>query len=326
MERRPGETLEQFRVDIEKALSGSDIAEMILPELDKVIARMVDYKNPLRQNLPRKPGSGDAYKVRRRAAPGTTPAAFVAENETPKEDEGVYTGKQYPYKTILAAGKITRQAQDAGKKYFDVMAEEISGRTDDFKDYEEWAIVAGNTVTSVKQFDGLRVLIPSTQQVIAGGTGTGPLTLALLDEAIDTSKGNPDMLVMSRRTRRELNALLQISQRFIDRIEVKGGFKLMAYNDIPIYVSTRVVNTVKVDTVVGVTTAGSPYADGHSSSIYIVDTETTFISERQALKIMPLAKTTSQFDKFEIFCDETLVVRNPQKNAKLIGINKNWEV
>lgn len=321
------ERLEHFRVDIEKALSGSDISGILVqPEFDKILERMVEYKNPLRQNLPRKPGSGESWKVRRRAAPGTTPAAFVDDTDTLVEDEGIYTGKEYKFKTIAAKGKVTRRAQATGKKWLDLFAEELNARVDDFKDYEEYGIIAGSTGVSAKQFDGLRILIPSTQQVIAGGTGTGPLTLALLDETIDKCTGDPDMLIMTKRTRRELNALLQISQRFIDRVEVKGGFKVMAYNDIPVFVSTRVVNTVKVDTNAGVTTAGSPYADGNSSSIYVLDTESTFIGELTKLTIQPLAKTTSQFDAFEIFCDEVLVVRNPQKNAKLIGINKNYAV
>ena len=312
-----------FRVDIEKALTGSTAGSILMqPEIDKVIGNLVDYKNPLRQNLPRKPGSGDAWYIVRRAVSGTTPAAFVADTDDLQEDQGTYTKIPFAYKTIAARGKVTRRLQATGKSFVDVLATEMENKAIEFKNYEDLAIVAGSTAVSANQFDGLRYLIPSTQQVVAGcvvgggGVAGGcALTLAQLDEAIDLCAGMPDMLVMSKRSRRALNALLQISQRFMDRVTVQGGFSLLSYNDIPIYVSTNVVNTQTVN-FTGVTAE----TGGRTSTIYVVDTEHTWIGELTKLTVMPLAKKSSQYDEFDIFCDEVLVNRNPNANAKLVGI------
>ncbi|GAH21237.1 unnamed protein product, partial [marine sediment metagenome] len=60
--------------------------------------------------------------------------------------------------------------------------------------------------------------------------------------------------------------------------------------------------------------------DGHTASIYFVDSEQTWVGELTPVKVQPLAKTSSQFDMFDIYCDETLVVRDERANSKLVGI------
>ena len=73
--------------------------------------------------------------------------------------------------------------------------------------------IYGNSATSSKQFDGLKKLIntgAAGNQVIAMGAAGATLTLAKLDELIDAVKGGkPDMLLMSRRSRRKINALVR---------------------------------------------------------------------------------------------------------------------
>lgn len=39
----------------------------------------------------------------------------------------------------------------------------------------------------------------------------------MLDEAIDLNKGNPNMILMSKKANRKLNALLQAQQHFVDQ-------------------------------------------------------------------------------------------------------------
>jgi len=49
-------------------------------------------------------------------------------------------------------------------------------------------------------------------QLIAAGVTGGTLSLAMLDQLIDDVKGGkPDMLLMSRRSRRKINALVRAS-------------------------------------------------------------------------------------------------------------------
>lgn len=80
-------------------------------------------------------------------------------------------------------------------------------------------------------------------QVVAGqivdiGANGGPLTLPLLDQLIDTVKpGRPDILLMSKRSRRALTALVRASGAFMEtRQDAFGGFQEF-YAGIPVGVS-----------------------------------------------------------------------------------------
>ena len=77
--------------------------------------------------------------------------------------------------------------------------------------------IYGDSATNAKQFDGLRKLIDTTtasDQVIAAGATGASLTLSMLDEVIDAVKGGkPDMLLMSRRSRRKINAIVSATKR-----------------------------------------------------------------------------------------------------------------
>ncbi len=76
--------------------------------------------------------------------------------------------------------------------------------------FEEY-FVYGNSATSSKQFDGIRKLIntaTASAQLVAAGAAGATLTLTMVDELIDAVKGGkPDLLLMSRRSRRKVQNL-----------------------------------------------------------------------------------------------------------------------
>lgn len=300
---------------IRKALTSSIAGTQLLQELvDTVIPMLVDYRNPLRVNLPTKQGSGQYWILNRRTS-GSTPAVWVADTDTATEDTGTYERMSFLYRTVLTKGQVTRKLQRTGASYIDVLMEEIEAKILDFKDYEEAAFTNG--VSSATTPEGIQYLCTDNQMVaMTTAQGGAPMTLAKMDEAFDLNIGDPDMIIMTRRSRRELNALLQAQQRFNDvTVNVKGGFRLQTFNDVPIYTSTRVPNTQFFN---GTTEQAS--TGGSSSSVYFVDTNHLWRGELTPIRLLPLAKTTSQYDSFEIYCDEVLVLRNPLKISKLIGI------
>ena len=74
-----------------------------------------------------------------------------------------------------------------------------------------------------------------------GATGSGVvdgagayLSLDLIDSAIDTARGEVDLIVTSRRVRRAINGMLQAQQAFNDRTEVAAGFRVLTYDGLPI--------------------------------------------------------------------------------------------
>jgi len=118
-------------------------------------------------------------------------------------------------------------------------------------------------------FNGWHAIIGSGAQQINMGSGATPAvaTLAKLDAMIDLIKpGKPDALLMSRRTRRDLNAYARTLGTFIttERVTEFGGF-VQFYNAIPILLSDYI-------TEVEVIASGrfSAKTGGASSSIFAI--------------------------------------------------------
>lgn len=294
-----------FRESLRKALDLAGVTgKTTQPEVDKVINDLIDYNNPLRMNIPREPGSGEAYLLNRRSAGGT--AAFVNDTEELADSNSTYARVTFPFKTIQERGKVTQFAQDAGRSYKDLLAEEMetAGRTVGNK--EEDAIINGSVAGNAKEFDGLRIQATET---VSAGTNGGVLTLDLLDQTFDACLGKPKLLVMSKRTRRKLYSILQATQRFVDTTEVKGGFRVLAYNDAAVFYSQFISDAQTQGTAV------------NASDAFAIDTDYVFMAVLAEAKMIPLAKTSSQFDAFDVRVSEALVVNNNKYGvSRLLGI------
>ncbi len=115
-----------------------------------------------------------------------------------------------------------------------------------------------STVGTTKQFKGLLRMLAelesasttdldgstdpgagNNEQVIAVHATSGALTLAYMDALIDSIKpGKPDLLLMSRRSRRKLNALQRASGGGVIMVDIKEfGLSMPSYDMVPIYVS-----------------------------------------------------------------------------------------
>jgi len=287
--------------DIKKTLDYATYGSILEQEdVSKILQDLILRNNPIRANLPRKPGSGKDEIVVRRTAEGA--ASWVNDTEEIGDTNSTYERKSFEFKTVMTRGKITRKMQAVGKSLWDLEAAEIEAALEVIKKEEENKLIWGDKTTFPKQFDGLHIQIPSGQTV---DLSANPLTLSAMDEAIDKCYGNPDMIICSKRTRKELNALLQQYQRFNDVVEVKGGFKLQSYNNIPIYWSPEITDT---------------QGAGTESSLYIIDSSKVYISELTPLQMVKLPVSSSQYNQFDIFEDIALVVANEQYCAKIIGI------
>ncbi|GAI55757.1 unnamed protein product, partial [marine sediment metagenome] len=123
----------------------------------------------------------------------------------------------------------------------DLEAAVIELKTKALKRKFEETFVYCDSETNGKQFDGLRKLIDTTtdgDQVIAMGDTGATLTLAKLDELIDTIRGGkPDMLLMSRRSRRKINALVRAAGGMMETDRDKWGNFIQLWDGIPIGIS-----------------------------------------------------------------------------------------
>jgi len=137
------------------------------------------------------------------------------------------------------------------------------------KDKFEEIFIYGDATANPKQFDGLRKLIDTTtasDQIIAMGDTGATLTLAKLDELIDAVKGGkPDMLLMSRRSRRKINALVRASGGLVDNDRDQWGNFVQLWDGIPIGVNDWILDTHTVSGGVETGTTG-----GDCSTVYAV--------------------------------------------------------
>ena len=113
----------------------------------------------------------------------------------------------------------------------------------------EDTFINGDTDSDSDAFDGINVLATGDQAVSMGANGA-TLTLDKLDELIDAIKGGkPDMILMSRRSRRSLNALARSTGSgmiVFDRDEL--GQMIQYYDGIPVGVNDWISDAQTVGT------------------------------------------------------------------------------
>jgi hypothetical protein len=136
------------------------------------------------------------------------------------------------------------------------------------RDKFENTFIYGNA-SGTKEFDGLKKLINTGTaggQVIAMADTGATLTLAKLDELIDAVKGGkPDMLLMSRRSRRKINALVRDAGGNVVTDRDQFGNFVQLWDGIPVGVNDWSLDTHLVAGGVETATTG-----GVCSTIYAV--------------------------------------------------------
>ena len=126
----------------------------------------------------------------------------------------------------------------------------------------EDTFIYGDSSVNAKQFDGLKKLIDTasaSDQVIAAGATGATLTLAMLDQLIDAVKGGkPDLLLMSRRSRRKINALVRAAgSGMLETDRDKWGNFIQLWNGIPIGINDWILDTHTLVGSVETATTGS---------------------------------------------------------------------
>ncbi|MCK4274296.1 MAG: phage major capsid protein [Dehalococcoidales bacterium] len=151
----------------------------------------------------------------------------------------------------------------------DLEAAVIELKAKALKDKFEEMFIYGDSGTNAKQFDGLRKLIDTesaSDRVVAMGATGATLTLAKLDELIDAVKGGkPDMLLMSRRSRRKINVLVRATGGMTETERDKWGNFVQLWDGVPIGTNDWILDTHTVVSSLETGTTG-----GTCSTIYAV--------------------------------------------------------
>jgi hypothetical protein len=316
---------------LEKALSASTVSNTLVQQvIDKVVSFIFYSENPLRQNIPVKQGQGSAYIFNRRTA-SSTPGEAIADTGSFAEAEGNYVQVSLPYKIYGTSVAVTRFAQAIGRNYIDILQEEMSDKIIEFRDWEQKALIWGNYTGNNTEFSGATYADGFIKQIVNNGNGNfvlvgnsqgpGALTLAKLDEAIDKCQQMPNIIICSRTGRRILQGLLQAQQRFVNTVEIKGGFRVMEYAGIPVLTSTAIPDTCVYnhsgDNAHKYVTA---LTGGNSTVMLIMNLGDAFIAELESLTTKEVAQTTAQKIKYEIWEYITPVAKNPKNHCVVFGI------
>jgi len=131
------------------------------------------------------------------------------------------------------------------------------------------AFLKGDSTSDPREFDGLQARLTNNQLVDAGSTNGGdPLSLAKLDELIDTAE-NPTHLIMNKTLRRRLSAAARAHDigGYITYEMDAFGRQVTKYNDLPILIADYDNNG---DSILAFDEVGPNGGGTSSSSIYCV--------------------------------------------------------
>ncbi|MCC6179474.1 MAG: phage major capsid protein [Chloroflexi bacterium] len=196
-------------------------------------------ESPMLRVLPFLDVEGNSFKYNQETTLGG--AQFYAVNGVWSEATATFTQKTASLAVLGGDADVDNFVQRTRSNLQDQRAIQTMLKAKDVARKWEQTVIAGDTSTDANAFDGLRKLYPSTGssgQVLTPAAAGGSLTLALLDQLIDLLKGGkPDVLLMSKRTRRKLKTLLAASTHYVESGETGFGRQVMLYDGIPVLVS-----------------------------------------------------------------------------------------
>jgi hypothetical protein len=218
-------------------------------------------ESPMLMAMPFLEVEGNSFKFNQENTLGG--AQFYAVNGVWSEASATFTQKTVNLAILGGDADVDNFVQRARSNLNDQRAIQTLLKAKDVARKWEQTVVYGNTATDANAFDGLDILLPKNvghPQVIFPAAGGGSLTLALLDQLIDLVKaGKPDLLLMSKRSRRKLKALLTASAHYVESGESAFGRQVMMYDGIPVLISDFITDTEAADNGTG-STFSSIYA------------------------------------------------------------------
>lgn len=290
-------------MDLRKALDISAAGTQLIPEVVSAgLRKFVETASPLYAETPKRDWPTNSYIYRSITA--LPSAAFGTDGGSlPSASNGTYAKPSVAMKYIYTRGEVTGPMITASASLLDAYQLEIELHADALVRKLEQTIISGDSSVNANEFDGLIKQITNSLNV---GTGTDQatttlLTLAHLDETLDKPSEYPTHIILNRAMGRRVWSLLQAQQRFVDRTEIAGGFRVPTYNDLPI---------VRVDTDI----------TGLTNIVLFPDMRWVVMPINQNVTFEELAKTKDSRDfMLKMYC--TLAVEGASRyHAKLLQV------
>jgi hypothetical protein len=222
--------------ELQRGITSADSAFPVRENLEAPAISLVPEDTPIRNLLPRVPGSGTASSWRQitslgggwgssydQPGGGSATRMFYAETGAPVEHTTVYASKTASYKLLGALGSVTGFAMAAGDSFQDQMAAERMYALANLMLNEEFALLWGDSTstaapwgdgTNALAFDGLMNLVATANGTPSAQvqTSVGALTLAHIDAQLTRiwkSGGKGLYVILNAQENQSLTNLLQ---------------------------------------------------------------------------------------------------------------------
>jgi hypothetical protein len=228
------------------ALTLAEAAKLSNDVLLSGVVETIVKDSPVLQRLPfiEIVGNGLTYN-REATAPS---AAFFDVGDTWTESTPTFTQQTVTLKIVGGDADIDNFLLATRSNIQDVESAVLMLKAKAVRQLWEQTFITGDITGNPKSFDGLDRLCDAGQSLSMGVNG-GSLTLDKLDELVDAVKGGkPEMLLMSRRSRRILNKLARTSGSILETDRDEFGVMITFYDGIPIGVSDYISDTQTVGT------------------------------------------------------------------------------
>jgi HK97 family phage major capsid protein len=229
------------------ALTLAEGAKLSNDVLQQGVIETVINDSPVLQRLPFIEIVGNGLTYNRENVAAT--AGFFAVGDTWTESTPTFT--QIAASLTILGGdadidnyiaRTRNNVQDIEAAVVELKAKAVQQKFDD-------TFITGDTGTDANAFDGIDTLC-AAGQTLSMGTNGATLTLDKLDELVDLVRGGkPEMLLMSRRSRRTLSSLARTSgSGVVEHDRDEFGRMVAFYDGIPVGVNDYISDAQTVGT------------------------------------------------------------------------------
>jgi len=214
------------------ALTLAEASKLSNDTLLSGVIETIAQESPILQRLPFIEIVGNGLTYNRE---GTAPSAsFYDVGDTWDEDTPTFTQITASLKILGGDADIDNFLKATRSNIQDMEAAVVQLKARAVQSLFDDTFVNGDTTVDAGSFDGVGKMAAGGQTVSMGTNGAS-LSLAKLDELVDKVRGGkPDLLLMSRRSRRSLNILARTSGSFLEADRDQFGNMLQYYDGIPI--------------------------------------------------------------------------------------------
>ncbi|MEX0783982.1 MAG: major capsid protein [Dehalococcoidia bacterium] len=210
------------------------------------VIETIAAESPVLQRLPFIEIVGNGLTYNRENASAT--AAFYDVGDAWTENTPTFTQITATLRIMGGDADIDNFLKSTRSDVQDLEAAIVQLKARATRDLFDDTFVNGNESTNAKSFEGIDRLTGGGQSVSMGTNGA-VLTLDRLDELLDKVKGGkPDLLLMSRRSRRTLNVLARTAGSFLEADRDEFGQMVQYYDGVPVGINDYIADNKTVGT------------------------------------------------------------------------------